>query len=922
MAQRDVFDIINSGSPYLKGLLEAHPEFAQIVVSGDADSELNALISHLADTEDATSRSDAMHRLRVAKQKLALLVAIYDLSGRWKLEQVTTALTRFADAAVQVALAFLWRQEQAQKHIISTEIGIGYLVLAMGKMGAFELNYSSDIDLIVFFDPDRVKLGADVEPYTFFVKLTQALVALLQNTTADGYVFRTDLRLRPDPRATQVAIHIEAAATYYETRGQNWERAAMIKARPCAGDMQLGAAFIERLQPYIWRKYLDFAAIADIQSMKRQIHAVKGHGEIAVLGHNLKLGRGGIREIEFFAQTQQLIAGGRNAALRLIKTCDALDALAAFNWISPQTAAELKDAYAFLRRLEHRAQMVEDQQTHDTPSDPVQFENYARFSGFANSDDLSQKLEATLRLVQGHYAALFEQAGNLASETGSLVFTGGEDDPATLETLRRMGYAQVSEVAAIIRSWHFGRYRAMRTERARELLTELMPALLKALAENGEADQALFAFDKFLESLSSGVQFLSMLRANPRILALITQILGAAPRLAEKISAQPRILEAVIAPDFFSGLPPRTTLINELANQLGAVPSLEEAMDFARVFAREKNFRVGVRILSETTNADEAGRGFSDIAEAVLNNLLKAVLADIKRKFGEINGGACALVGMGKLGGHEMTATSDLDIMLVYDHAEGEDSGTSKLAPAQYYAKVTQSFVTALSAPTTEGRLYDVDMRLRPSGSKGPLAVSFAAFESYQRNEAWTWEHMALTRARVIAGEENLSHRITSTMHSQLTQKRDAAKTLSDITTMRALMLKEHKPGKIWDLKRASGGQVDIEFIAQGLELLHAHQHPEILNANTSAALRACAKAELLTKSDADFLIEALGLYQRLTHVLRLCIDGEFNPANASIHLRHLLAQAAAEPDLSATEALLADMQEKVALIFVRLLSH
>jgi [glutamine synthetase] adenylyltransferase / [glutamine synthetase]-adenylyl-L-tyrosine phosphorylase len=927
MKYNDVAALIKAGSPYLTSLLKTHGSYATAVFKGDGEAALLDLLATVAAFEKVPSRNEVMSGLRQAKQKLALLVALYDLGAKWPLEKVTAALTRFADAAVQAALGFLWHQERSKgtiKEKANALIGKGYVVLAMGKMGAFELNYSSDIDLIVFYDQTSAPLAADVEPEIFFVKLTQNLVAILQDQTADGYVFRTDLRLRPDPRATQVAIDIEAAAIYYETQGQNWERAAFIKARACAGDIALGREFLDRLKPYIWRKYLDFAAIADIQSMKRQIHAVKGHSEIAVLGHNLKLGRGGIREIEFFAQTQQLIAGGRNPALRCIKTCDALDALAQAKWITQTTSDELKAAYAFLRTLEHRAQMVDDQQTHDTPSDPAQFEIYAHFSGFKSSTDLAEKLRATLQTVQNHYAALFESADDLSAAEGSLVFTGGEDDPDTLETLRRMGYTQVSEIAAIIRAWHFGRYRATRTARAREVLTEIMPTLLKTLAQNKEADQAFFAFDKFLESLSSGVQLLAMMKASPRLLNLMALVLGAAPRLTEKISAQPRILEAVTAPDFFEVLPAREILAAEINALIAPTAPLEEAMDLARVFAREKSFRVGARILSETISAEEAGFGFSNIACVVISRLLEIVQIDIAVKHGRIKNGACAVIGLGKLGGAEMTATSDLDIMLVFTHHKDaeESNGKRPLSPTQYYGKVTQGLVTALTVLTAEGKLYDVDMRLRPSGSKGPLAVSLEAFETYHETEAWTWERMAMTRARCIAGDAALGRAAQAIITKALKAPRDAGKTKADIASMRALMLREHKPNELWDLKRMPGGQVEVEFITQYLELIHAKTHPEILNANTTASLNAATKAELLSVAHSDTLLKALGLYQRLTQILRLCIDGTFDPKSAPSHLLGALSLAAAQPDISATEAFLAETQDKVAAIFTKIVGR
>ena len=371
--------------------------------------------------------------------------------------------------------------------------GSGYVVLAMGKHGAFELNYSSDIDLIVFFDPERsAPITSDPSPH--FVRLTRRLVKILQERTGDGYVFRVDLRLRPDPRATNVAIALEAAAQYYESMGQNWERAAMIKARPVAGDLEIGAEFLERISPFIWRKYLDYAAIADVQSLKRQIHAFKGHGEIAIAGHNIKLGRGGIREIEFFVQTQQLIAGGRAPHLRGNRTVAMLSTLREHDWITEDVARDMTEAYEFLRMVEHRLQMVADEQTQTLPTDIDALEDIARFSGYAGYEPFAGAMLYHLDTVQGHYAALFEAAPSLGDDQGSLVFTGGEDDPETLETLSMMGYERPSDVAAIVRGWHFGRSPTTRSAKARELLTEIMPVLLDALARTGQPDQALIAF--------------------------------------------------------------------------------------------------------------------------------------------------------------------------------------------------------------------------------------------------------------------------------------------------------------------------------------------------------------------------------------------------------------------------------------------
>ncbi len=915
--EKTTLSLINAGSPYLTQLLHHHEAFTARVFAEDPHQLLQEICDELARAENLATH------LRHKKAEAALLIAIADLSGHWSVIEVTAALTKFADACLNAAVNFLLLQAQSKNKLTlknqnNPSLNCGYVVLAMGKHGAGELNYSSDIDLIVLYDPEIAPLAEGAEPSTFFVKLTRDLVALLQDVDEHGYVFRVDLRLRPDPRATQVAISMEAAAIYYENQGQNWERAAMIKARAAAGDLALGKEFLNRLKPYIWRKYLDYAAIADVQSLKRQIHAVKGHGEIAVRGHNLKLGRGGIREIEFFVQTQQLIAGGRNPNLRGLRTLEMLDALATANWIAPETAGDLKSAYELLRSLEHRAQMVDDQQTHLVPEKPEAFERYAKFCGFENGDALSMKLEATLQTVQRHYAKLFEDAGELSGDLGSLVFTGGEDDPATLETLQTMGYAQASEVSATVRGWHFGRYAATRTARARELLTEMMPVLLKTLAQSGDADQAFLAFDSFLKGLPAGIQLFSMVKANPSLLSLIAQILGAAPRLAQQLSQQPRTLEAVVAPDFFSSTVTAESLQRELDQTIPPGTPREEAMDRARVIAREQMFKVGVRILSETLTAEEAGRSYSLIADAILGKLLGIIEAELASLHGPIENGACAIIAMGKLGSSEMTAGSDLDLILVYDHPKTSElsMGAKPLSANQYYAKITQRLATALSAPTAEGTLYEVDLRLRPSGSKGPVAVSLASFIDYHKNESWTWEKLALTRARVVAGSPNLAKRLNAEIHKTLKSSRTVEQTQSDVRDMRALMQREHKTTNLWDIKQVQGGLIEVEFMAQYLQLIHAQKHPEILCPNTHECLTAAAAANLLSLRDANQLLHAIRLYQRLTQLLRLCLSGLFDPKTATRSMIETVCRAALMPDIASTEAHLAETQSQVSALF------
>ncbi len=917
-------------SPFLTELIVRDADFAlRCLARPPADNfqeQLDRLARRLDSNEDF---DDAKEQLRIAKSRVALLIALADLGGNWSMEQVTEHLTGFADTVCNSAVAWLLREAASRgkfeiAHQDAPARGCGYVALAMGKHGAHELNYSSDIDLIVLYDSQTAPLAPGVEAATFFVRLTKRLVDMLQDMTSNGYVFRVDLRLRPDPRATQIAIGFEAACIYYENMGQNWERAAMIKARPVAGDLELGAEFLGRMVPYIWRKYLDFAAIADVQSLKRQIHSVKGHGSIAIPGHNLKLGRGGIREIEFFVQTQQLIAGGRNPRLRGQQTLAMLDRLADENWISRTAAKELQEAYRVLRELEHRVQMLNDEQTHCLPETDNQLDVFSRFCGYPDRHSFEAAVHGVLETVQGHYNALFEEAGELAAETGSLVFTGGEDDPETVETLSRMGFTQPSEVSATIRGWHFGRYAATRSAVARERLTEIMPALLRAIADTADPDAAFVAFDRFMAGLPAGVQLFSMLRANAEMLNLIALILGAAPRLAEQLSHRPRVLDAVLDPGFFDHLPDAGETANIVAAAVADHVPFEEQLDLARVVGSELMFQVGVRILSETINAGQAGQAYSNIADALIAQLLDAALSNIRDRHGEIEGGRAVVMAMGKLGGQEMTAASDLDLILIYDHAADAimSDGRKPLSPQQYYARVTQRLIAALSSQTAEGVLYEVDMRLRPSGNQGPVATSISSFIDYHKDCAWVWEKLAMTRARVVAGDDLLAEALKRAAASALCQPRDAAETWQAIAEMRERIFAEHGSSDVWNLKHARGGMVDCEFIAQGLQIVHAAGAPGILAQNTAQALDQLATAGLIAANDKQILTAANALYHRLLQVLRLCVTGKFDPANVPSGLSRLLANAAQCPDLATTQSLLEDTQTQLAEVFARLVNQ
>ena len=914
-------------SPYLTHLVRQDPARLVRLLDCVPFDHLTALCRALeVSVGSTTTTAEMMTALRRFKVEVALLVALADLGGVWSVTDVTEALTCAADVATVAAVRFLFRQAAQRGDWIAnstadeTDLAAnsGYIVIAMGKHGARELNYSSDIDLIIFFDPAKTRLKPGLDPATFFVRITRDLVKLLQERTADGYVFRTDLRLRPDPGATQIAISIPAAIHYYESFGQNWERAALIKARAIAGDVDAGRAFLEELSPFIWRKHLDFAAIADIHAMKRQIHAFRGFGQIGVAGHNIKVGRGGIREIEFFTQTQQLIAGGRQADLRIPATLDALRRLVDRGWIKPAVRQELTTAYLFLRHIEHRLQMLADEQTQTLPRESADLERLALFAGFASTDAFSIELTRQLETVQRHYAVLFENVPELTRSGANMVFAGEADDPGTVEALTRMGFERPSDTIAAIRGWHHGRYPAVRSPRARELLTEVQPLLIEALSLTADPDQAFTSFDRFLAELPSGVQLFSLLRANPSLLRLVADIMGTAPRLARLLASRRSVLDAVLAPDFFGKLPTGQDLASLIEHEIGGAGDLQQALDHARVVGSEQRFLIGVRVLSGTIPANEAGIAFAETAERLISALQTRVSDDIARSHGKVPGGGAAIIAMGKLGGREMTAASDLDLILIYDFDPDakQSDGPRPLPPTQYFARLTQRLISALTAPTSEGALYDVDMRLRPSGLKGPVATQLSSFVDYQATEAWTWEHLALTRARVITGPLQLRAKVEAAIRLALVTPRDRARIAADVRQMRDLIQKEKGSTDVWDLKQVRGGLVDIEFMAQHLQLTNAATIPDVLDQNTVRALRKLARFGTLQPAHADVLIPAALLLNGLTQVLRLCLDGPFDPAKSPDGLRDLLARAGDAPDFESLEAALRQCLADVAALF------
>lgn len=836
-------------SPYLKGLMAKEALWLVEALAGSPEDALAAALAIDGDS-DATLRSS----LRRAKRRVALLSGLADLAGVWPLEQVTGALTQLADRATHAALTFQVGIEirrgklpgQGEDDI--AEAG-GAVALAMGKMGGFELNYSSDIDLIMLFDESRFERDAFHDARAAFIRATRRMVSMLSEMTAEGYVFRTDLRLRPDPAVTPVIVAMEAAERYYESLGRTWERAALIKARPAAGDLAAGATYLERLRPFIWRKHLDFAAIQDAHDIRLRIRSHKGlGGAISLPGHDLKLGRGGIREIEFFTQTRQLIAGGRDESLRSRETVPGLAALAAKGWVPGDVADILAGHYRFLREAEHRVQMVADAQTHKLPGDDDGFKRLAMMMGGDDVASLQEQLHATLDQVHGLTEGFF------APE---------DQDRAAPEIS--------VEAEQITGRWRS--YPALRSSRAHEIFERLKPELLHQLEAAARPREALVAFDSFLAGLPAGVQIFSLFEANRQLVELIVDIAATAPALAKYLGRNASVLDAVIGGDFFADWPGEAALLADLTARLNAADDYEAALDTARRWMKEWHFRTGVHHLRGLIDARTAGRHYADLAGAVLAGIWPVVVAHFAAKHGAPPGKGAVVVGMGSLGARALNAGSDLDLIVIYDAggaSEAEMSeGRRPLATRPYYARLTQAFITALTAPMAEGRLYEIDMRLRPSGRQGPVATALPAFAQYQQKEAWTWEHLALTRARVVAGAETVGQAFEKVRDEVLRYPRDAAKVLADVADMRARIIAAKGGGQgAYEAKLGPGHLMDIELVAQAAALLSPDNPGQI-----AAQIKAGVAIGWLSAAEGEVLHAAHALFWQMQAAAKLLTD-------------------------------------------------
>ena len=914
---RELILSILGASPFLWRIASAEPQSLTDFLRADDKPEterlFRVLLKDARDALDSTERNQLMVRLREIRRRVALLVALADMRSIWSLEEVTDALSRFADAAIEISLS--WLLNDAFKRDELTEAvkaqNCALTIIGMGTDGSRELNYSSDIDIIALFEPGKAPLAEHVSEKNFFIRITRDLAAILTTPTSLGHVFRVDLRLRPDAGSSAVAISIPAAESYYESIGRNWERAAFIKASTAGGDKDIGIDFIKDMRPFVWRKYLDANTIHDIHAMKEQTHALKRARDAASgQGYDIKRGAGGIRAIEFFVQAQQLIAGGKDESLRSRTTCGGLASLLRAGWIDSETANKLTEQYHFLRMLEHRLQMVNDEQTHALPRSTEDMDSLARFSGYENGTelwhDMSRRFDEVERLVSG----LFSKKAGKKEKTPELVFPALEDDPSTLEKLQAMGFVDTGKISSIAREWSHGKMPATASEHNKNLLAKLVPEILKIAATNIEPDASVANFDTLLHVLPAEVQVFSLFDTNPKILTFLMQVCSSAPRLVNYLGQNVSAIDSIIDPD---ELPDADELLESFKIRLKGANSFDAKLGAVRERVYQERFRLGMQLLASKLSPRLAGQHYANLGCAVISTLEPVVVEkEEKKKKKKPSGENIAtemptVVAMGKLGSGDMSPESDLDIIIIHD-SDNDDSS--------WFQRVTQKLIKALSVPTISGKLFSVDMRLRPFGTSGSIVTSLERFREYQRDHAWTWEHMALTRAMPLTGPERAQNRMRDAINEVLCRRRDPALLAADVSDMRERIRKENPCTDSWELKHVRGGFIDMEFISQYIQLAHAYDTPQVLVRNNRDAFERFAELGVLGGSESDLLKRHWDLLHALTHTLQICIEGKIQADTIPKEFHQLLARAGEVESFDELNRKLADSQKQVHNLF------
>ena len=845
-----------ANAPFLARALEKQSELRDLLATGDAEAAF-------AWTRAQGEHEDIGVALRRERLAIATTVAIGDLAGAFPLAKVVGELSDFADRALDRAI----RHAIAER--TDAEDPTGFIALALGKQGAHELNYSSDIDPIFLYDRERLNCRDRDDPGDAAQRYSRRVVKLLSENTADGYVLRVDLRLRPASEISPMAVPYGSALSHYQGQALAWERAAFVRARAAAGDIAEGRRFLEAIRPFIWRSALDFGAIEEIRELTRRIReSYKGPVRPGP-GFDVKRGRGGIREIEFYAQTHQLIHGGRDPSLRVRGTRDALDALAAAGRIDPDHAQVLGEGYDRLRAIEHRLQMVHDRQTHSLPEGDA-LDGVARLDGLAGGAALVEELEAlterTGRIYEGLIGAQEKPRSALPAES------------ELAERLDTLGFEEPSKLAERIEGWRDGRFQSIRSAQAIEAFDRLLPALLEAIAGSDDPERAIIRWEGILERAASAITLFRLLDARPHLLGRLVATLTLTPTLSDELARRPELLDVLLDQEALE-LPGSVEAVVKRIEGAAARPDYEAMLDAIRVVTGEIRFALGVQLIEGLADPLAIGSALSRTAEASIRLAVRETEKEFATTHGRIEGSELLVLGLGRLGGGALTHASDLDIVYLFTgDFSAQSDGKRPLGATHYFNRLASRVSAALSVPTAQGALYEVDTRLRPQGAQGPLAVSCEAFAKYQQETAWTWEHMALARSRVLVGSQQASDDLTRIVEKVIRKHRDEADLREAVLSMRREMAQHKHPGGPLDVKLLRGGLVDFEFVIHFLQLRGgealAKTHPAAFDPDLGTAIPGLIEAGLMPED----IGSAYDLMTRMLVAGRLLAPGGKEP--------------------------------------------
>ena len=914
------FAFLFGNSPFLGGLLVRDIGFAQTLATHAPEVIAAGILSRLDGADPGMSRTELMRLLRVSRNRVALIAAVYDCFGIWDVMRCARLLSDLADHAVRLTVEHLLAESAGRGDLAPAPDGRwGYFVLAMGKQGARELNYSSDIDLIALYEPEQVRYQGAKTARDHFSRLTHAMVSILESRNSDGYVFRTDLRLRPDAASTPAAIAADFALDYYRQRGRTWERAAFIKARPVAGDLEAGARFLEAMAPFVWDEALDFRSVEDIRAMSEQIHDFHGHGEVKLAGQNVKLGRGGIREIEFFVHMHQLAHGGRNRRLRGAGVLSMLDVLDQELHLMPQEAETLKAAYALLRQVEHRLQMVNDNQTQTLPESDEGLAHIAAFMNLASQSELEALLGGAFSRVHALYRARFNVPERQRQITEA-VLAGRQGAGDAVSALEMAGFVNPESAVETLRGWLEGRHASTASEAVRAALGDVLEPMVEALGKTPDPDRALARLDAFLSRLPDDLPLFPMLRANAWLTNLIAVVMGVAPRMADLLDAHPHLLQAALDPSFFLPMPDHSALAAELEERVGQGGSFRERVDRAAAWADDRQFQVGVQGLQNLISLDEASASRSQIARAVVKVLYAEVVADLRRRHGVPAGRGCAIVALGDLGAEEMAFGSPLELLVVADF--DETAGGGRVHAARYvHGWTARRLGAALRRRTRTGALYETNLTLMPLSALQAAAAS--ASELPLEDEGTDGQLLnlaALSRAAVIGGDPDAMQDAAAAIQGMLGARRDAARLAGAMAAMRQRRLSAAEPADPFDLRTVAGGLGDLEVTARHLQWTHAHRSPGVLASGLAAAFEALARAEVVSADEGQSLAGAVRLQRGVEAFLRLTWSHDAPVRDAPETLKTRLADALAGDGFDALEGRLRDAQQQALAALVKYL--